>query len=59
MLQNLALGTFPLISAAIRDQFPENKRTGFQWQTLFYFVISVICLICAIALLIRDKVKID
>jgi hypothetical protein len=57
MLQNLALGIFPLISASIRDQFPEDRVKGFQWQTLFYFVISVICLLCAIALLIRDKVK--
>jgi hypothetical protein len=58
MLQNLALGTFPLISAAIRDKYPTDKKKGYSYQTLFYFSISVICFICSIALLIRDKVSI-
>ena len=37
MLQNLALGIFPLIGGALQ------KIDGFHLQTLFFFIISCVC----------------
>lgn len=42
MLQNLALGVFPLISGVLRES-AHNDKKGFHLQTLFFFVISCIC----------------
>lgn len=44
MLQNLALGVFPLVGGALRETQGELHRAkGFHLQTLFFFVISCLC----------------
>lgn len=43
MLQNLALGVFPLVGGALRATQEENEAQGFHLQTLFFFLISCIC----------------
>ena len=42
MLQNLALGVFPLISGLLRES-ADNDAKGFHKQTLFFFIISCVC----------------
>ena len=42
MLQNLALGVFPLIGGFIREA-EESLPRGFHLQTLFFFLISCLC----------------
>lgn len=49
MLQNLALGAFPLIGGALRGTEP-SLPLGFHKQTLFFFLISCVCLGVAIIL---------
>jgi len=44
MLQNLALGIFPLVGGALRGTQGDNHAQGFHLQTLFFFLISCICL---------------
>lgn len=49
MLQNLGLSVFPLISGAIRETKPDSELKGFHRQTLFFFIVSCLCLgICII-----------
>jgi MFS family permease len=43
MLQNFALGVFPLLAGALRESKGENKLEGFHFQTLFFFLISCLC----------------
>ena len=43
MLQNLALGVFPLVSGLLRESAAPNDSRGFHLQTLFFFVISCVC----------------
>lgn len=43
MLQNLALGVFPLLGGALRDTQGENRAQGFHLQTSFFFIISCLC----------------
>ena len=42
MLQNLALGVFPLIGGALRET-QEVEAIGFHYQTLFFFLVSCFC----------------
>lgn len=42
VLQNLALGVFPLVGGALRET-EENEAQGFHLQTLFFFLISCLC----------------
>ncbi len=42
MLQNLALGVFPLVSGFLRESVDSDQK-GFHLQTLFFFVISCVC----------------
>lgn len=42
MMQNLALGVFPLVSGVLRES-ADNDSKGFHRQTLFFFIISCIC----------------
>lgn len=56
MLQNLALATFPLLASMIQNTVKDDRKLGFQRQTLFYFTISVVCLIFSIVLAIVDRV---
>ena len=44
MLQNLALGIFPLIIGAIRQRIIEQTLEGFHEESMFLFVISCLCL---------------
>jgi len=50
MLQNLALGVFPLVSGFLRST-TENELEGFHLQTLFFFVIS--CLVTGISFILK------
>lgn len=56
MLQNLALGVFPLLAGFIRETQKdiENEHLGelkgFHLQTLFFYLISCICVAFAIFL---------
>jgi len=43
MVQNLALGIFPLISGFLRESAAPNDSRGYHLQTLFFFVISCLC----------------
>jgi MFS family permease len=43
MLQNLALGVFPLVGGALRETSNENRAEGFHLQTLFFFLVSCLC----------------
>ena len=44
MLQNLALGVFPLLGGVLRQtQGEENRAQGFHLQTSFFFLISCVC----------------
>jgi hypothetical protein len=42
MLQNLALGIFPLMGGIIRGT-EESAAKGFHLQTLFFFLVSCLC----------------
>jgi len=42
MLQNLALGAFPLLGGYLRST-EERSAPGFHLQTLFFFLVSCIC----------------
>jgi hypothetical protein len=55
MLQNLALACFPIFASMIQNTV-SDRREGFKRQTIFYFSISVVCLLFAILLAIIDKV---
>lgn len=55
MLQNLALACFPLLASVIQHTIPDRKE-GFKRQTMFYFGISVVCLIFGVVLAIIDRV---
>jgi MFS family permease len=49
MLQNLALGAFPLLGGYLRST-EENSAKGFHLQTLFFFLVSCLCTGVAIVL---------
>lgn len=55
MLQNLALATFPMLASIIQNT-GADRREGFERQTLFYFAISVLCLLTAVFLAVVDRV---
>lgn len=56
MLQNLALAVFPLLAGAIRetqhdeDNLHLGELKGFHLQTLFFYLISCLCVVFAIYL---------
>ena len=49
MLQNVALGAFPLLGGVIRSTQSSSPK-GFHLQTLFFFIISCICTAVSIVL---------
>ena len=44
VMQNLALGVFPILIGAIRQTSEDNELEGFHLESMFLFVISCICL---------------
>ena len=63
MLQNLALGVFPLLAGAIREtqKVQDNKALGrlqgFHLQTLFFYLIACLCVAFAIFLQTADRFR--
>lgn len=63
MLQNLALGAFPLLAGIIREtkKMPSNpplgELKGFHEQTLFFYIMACLCVICAIFLETADRFR--
>ena len=56
MLQNFGLSVFPLLAGFIRETQDEELQ-GFHVQTLFFFVISCICLAASIFLETADRFR--
>jgi nitrate/nitrite transporter NarK len=49
MLQNLALGVFPLVGGALQES-EESEAKGFHLQTSFFFIVSCLCVGVSIVL---------
>lgn len=63
MLQNLALAVFPLLAGAIRETEADHVHVhlgelkGFHLQTLFFYLISCLCVVFAIYLETADRFR--
>lgn len=57
MLQNLALGLFPIIIGAIRERVSEHELLGFHQQSLFFFLTGCVTIGLAFILKAVDKVS--
>jgi hypothetical protein len=57
MIQNLALGGFPLIAVDILQSKEDNLLEVFHLQSLFFYFMCCICMILVIFLETADRVR--
>jgi MFS family permease len=55
VMQNIAIGVFPLIIGELRHNEELNELQGFHLETIFLFLISCLCLGCSFILKAVDS----